>query len=110
MRVALARSVALSACLREALASGNVPDLSCVDAADTRFRAAFEHIEAKGGCSATGDAGRVARLVDQCAVQLAQTLSPVCLSAGSPCGDGGLAPCCAGLACVTSVGEAPHCR
>src|SRR5262249_40923876 len=79
-----------------------------VDAAHATLGTTLAKIDAKGGCSAPGDAPSVALLVDRFSEELAQELNGTCLPAGSPCGN--ITLCCAGLACtVTTLGQTPVC-
>ena len=108
MHAALKASSALNACFRRAIQTGSDPDPACVDAAHATLGTTFAKIDAKGGCSATGDAPSIALLVDRFSEQLAQELNATCLPAGSPCGN--ITLCCAGLACtVTTLGQTPVC-
>jgi hypothetical protein len=98
----------VTACFRRAIQTGSDPDPACVDAAHATLGTTFAKIDAKGGCSATGDAPSIALLVDRFSEQLAQELNGTCLLAGSPCGN--ITLCCAGLACtVTTLGQTPVC-
>ena len=108
MHAALKASSSLNACFQHAITTGSDPDPTCVDAAHARLRTTFAKIDAKGGCSATGDAPSVELLVDRFSEELAQELNGTCLPAGSPCGN--ITLCCAGLACtVTDLGQTPVC-
>ena len=108
MHAALKASSALNACFRHAIQTGSDPDPACVDAAHATLGTTFAKIDAKGGCSATGDAPSVELLVDRFSEELAQELNGTCLPAGSPCGN--ITLCCAGLACtVTTLGQTPVC-
>lgn len=104
MRAALRESAALNGCFRHAIAAGTAADPACVDAAEAKLQATFDKIDARGGCSVTGDAPTVGFLIDQCSVHLAQLLSGQCLPAGSQCGNGVFSPCCAGLRCIAIFG------
>src|SRR5262245_5130167 len=75
MHAALKASSALNACFRHAIQTGSDPDPACVDAAHATLGATFAKIDAKGGCSATGDAPTVELLVDRFSQQLAQELN-----------------------------------
>src|SRR5215510_3060180 len=85
MHAALKASSALNACFRRAIQTGSDPDPACVDAAHATLRTTFARIDAKGGCSATGDAPTVELLVDRFSEQIAQEFNRTCLPAGSPC-------------------------
>ena len=108
MHAALKASSSLNACFQHAITTGSDPDPTCVDAAHARLRTTFAKIDAKGECSATGDAPSVELLVDRFSEELAQELNGTCLPAGSPCGN--ITPCCAGLVCtVTTLEQPPVC-
>src|SRR5262249_33999961 len=107
MHAALKASSALNACFRHAIQTGSDPDPACVDAAHATLRTTFAKVEAKGGCSATGDASSVEPLVDRFSEELAQELNPTCLPEGAPCGN--ITPCCAGLVCTVTLGQTPVC-
>ena len=108
MHAALKASSALNTCFRHAIQIGSDPDPACVDAAHATLRATFAKIDAKGGCSDTGNEPSVEPLVDRFSEELALELNGTCLPAGSACGN--ITPCCAGLACtVTDLGQTPVC-
>jgi len=107
MHAALKTSAALNACFRRAIAKGGDPDPACVDAAHATLRTTFAKLDAKAGCSATGDALSVEQLVDRFSEQLAQELNGTCLPADSACGN--VTPCCAGLVCTVTLGQTPVC-
>jgi hypothetical protein len=107
MHAALKASSALNTCFRHAIQTGSDPDSACVDAAHATLRATFAKIDAKGGCSATGEAPSVELLVDRFSEQPAQELNGTCLPVGSPCGD--ITPCCTGLVCSAIIGQTPVC-
>ena len=107
MRAALKESSALNACFRRAIAAGTDADPACVDAAQAKLQATFDRLDASGGCSATGDAAGVDRLVDRFSVQLAQALNSQCVASGDPCAD--LTPCCSGV-CNADIDHVPTCQ
>lgn len=111
MQAALRDSAGLNACFRRALQAGTAPDPACVDAVDTNLAAAFAKIEARGGCSVTGDAGGVQRILDRSAFELVRSLSGTCVQVGGSCETGVLSPCCAGLSCtVVVLGQPATCE
>ena len=108
MHAALKASSALNVCFRHAITTGSDPNPTCVDAAHATLRTTFAKLDAKSGCSATGDAQSVELLVDRFSEELAEELNGTCVPAGSACGD--ITPCCAGLVCtVTTLGQTPVC-
>ena len=108
MRAALVESSALNACFRRAIIAGTDADPACVDAAQAKLQATFDRLDAGGGCSATGDAPSIDRLVDRFSIELARALNGQCVASGDPCAD--LTPCCSGVCMVTDIDRVPTCQ
>lgn len=109
MRAALVESSALNACFRRAILAGTDPAPACVAAAQAKLQATFDRLDAGGGCSATGDAPSIDRLVDRFSIELAQALNGgQCVASGDPCAD--LTPCCSGVCMVVDINQVPTCQ
>ncbi len=110
MSATLRESSGFNSCFRRALTAGVGVDPTCLQTAQRSLVTAFGKIDAKGGCSRTGDVAAANQLVEQFETQLAQeVLSNECLAAGSECG-GVLVPCCQGLVCQGALGQQATCR
>lgn len=110
MRAVLKQSADVTTCLRRALAAGTEPDFTCINTAARQLRATFAKLEDRGGCGVAGEATSVERHVDECTIELFQTVSSnVCQPAGGSC-ESVFVPCCSGLACIAPIGGEATCR
>jgi hypothetical protein len=107
IKAALIELKAVDACYRAGLAKLSPPDPTCIAAATAKLDAAVHNADAKGGCVKTNDTAEIDQVVGQCSSRLVFATPSVCLTAGTACTGGLVAPCCAGLTCSGAVGGPP---